>query len=60
MSELTTPHGTTITLEGKLLYGHRLAAKDMAMFVREYLIAPEESGYKKARVTITVEEEGAQ
>ena len=60
LSELTTPTSTTITLHGKLFYGHKLAAKDIAMFVREYLIAPEESGYKKARVTITVEEEGAQ
>ena len=57
MSELTTPRSTTITLHGKMFYGHQLAAKDMAMFVKEYLMAPEESKYKPAKVTIKVVEE---
>jgi hypothetical protein len=55
MSELTTPRSTTITLHGKLFYGHQHAAKDMAMFVQDFLMAPEESKYKPCKVTITVE-----
>jgi DNA mismatch repair ATPase MutL len=56
MSELSTPTSTTITLHGKMYYGHKLAAKDMAMFVREFLIAPRKSKCEHCKVTIIVEE----